>query len=97
MAQHGYFNHMNFQHQHLGGRLAQEHISYILTGENIYKDVFNAIYMLHSFQNFEDHREVMLNPEYQYLGIDVAFNGEGLPYATKHKEIKMVAVRNRTL
>jgi len=79
---------MNFHHLDLRDRLAQEHISYILAGKNILKDVFNAIYMLHSFQNSEDHREVMLNLEYKYLGIDVAFNGEGLPYATKNYIVK---------
>ncbi|GGJ63731.1 uncharacterized protein YkwD [Anoxybacillus voinovskiensis] len=84
MAQNGYFDHTNLQGLSPFDRMTRDGISYRVAGENIAYGQFNAIFVHEAWLNSLGHRQNVLYPDFQRLGVGVAFSNSGQPYYTQN-------------
>ncbi|ANB60393.1 CAP domain-containing protein [Anoxybacteroides amylolyticum] len=84
MAQNGYFNHTNLQGLSPFDRMTRDGISYGVAGENIAYGQFNAIFVHEAWMDSLGHRQNVLYPDFQRLGVGVAFSASGQPYYTQN-------------
>jgi uncharacterized protein YkwD len=84
MAKNRYFSHTNLQGLSLSDRMARDGIAYRVAGENIAYGQFNAIFVHEAWMNSLGHRQNVLYPGYECLGVGVAFNSSGQPYYTQN-------------
>lgn len=84
MAENAYFSHENLRGQSPFDRMEQDHISFIVAGENLAYGQFSSIFAHEGLMNSKGHRENILKPDYRHLGIGVAFNEKSQPYYTEN-------------
>lgn len=83
MAVHDYFDHNNLKGQSPFDRMQQDHIVFLLAGENIAYGQLSSIFAHEGLMNSLGHRENILRKDYQYLGVGVAFNQQEQPFYTE--------------
>ncbi|MBS4172838.1 CAP domain-containing protein [Bacillus sp. FJAT-49736] len=83
MAKNHYFSHENLKGQSPFDRMSKDHISFILAGENIAYGQLSSIFAHEGLMNSLGHRKNILQKDYKYLGIGVAFNQEQQPFYTE--------------
>jgi uncharacterized protein YkwD len=74
MAEDNFFDHINPEGQKPGDRVRAEGISYSTIGENIIAGYGTSILSNHAWFNSADHRRVMLNEKYRYLGVGFVYD-----------------------
>ncbi|MEC2323057.1 CAP domain-containing protein [Lederbergia lenta] len=84
MAENAYFNHENLRGQSPFDRMHEDNIAFIVAGENLAYGQFSSIFAHEGLMNSIGHRENILKPDYQYLGVGVAFNEKSQPYYTEN-------------
>ncbi|MDH5162494.1 CAP domain-containing protein [Heyndrickxia oleronia] len=84
MAKNNYFDHTNLKGQSPFDRMSQDHISFILAGENIAYGQMSSIFAHEGLMNSMGHRKNILQKDYEYMGVGVAFNDESQPYYTQN-------------
>ncbi|MBM7573723.1 CAP-associated domain-containing protein [Aquibacillus albus] len=83
MADNNYFSHTNLEGQSPFDRLTEDGITYRMAGENLAAGQPSSIFAHEGLMNSLGHRENILKPDYELLGIGVAFNTEAQPYYTE--------------
>ncbi|MGE8205691.1 CAP domain-containing protein [Heyndrickxia sp. NPDC080065] len=83
MAENQYFDHTNLKGQSPFDRMNQDHITFLLAGENIAYGQLSSIFAHEGLMNSLGHRENILRKDYKYLGVGVAFSNESQPYYTE--------------
>lgn len=73
MAKQGYFDHYNLNGKSPGDRLREEGINYSNIGENIITGYGGAIISTHAWYNTPEHRENILNKNYNSLGVGFTY------------------------
>lgn len=84
MAKNSYFSHDNLDGLSPFDRLEQDHITYKAAGENIASGQASSIFAHEGLMNSLGHRENILHPHYNTLGVGVAFDTESRPYYTEN-------------
>ena len=84
MALNKYFSHTNPSGQSPFDRMKNDGIFYTLAGENLASGQFSSIFAHEGLMNSLGHRENILQTEYQFLGVGVAFNADSQPYYTEN-------------
>lgn len=84
MAVNNYFSHTNLEGLSPFDRMSEDDIFFTFAGENLATGQFSSIFAHEGLMNSLGHRENILRPEYQYLGVGVAFNEESHPYYTEN-------------
>ena len=84
MAVNNYFSHTNLEGLSPFDRMSEDDIFYTFAGENLATGQFSSIFAHEGLMNSLGHRENILRPEYQYLGVGVAFNEDSHPYYTEN-------------
>ncbi|MEH7389738.1 CAP domain-containing protein [Bacillus sp. JJ1474] len=84
MADKNYFSHTNLDGQSPFDRMSEDQVSFTVAGENLAMGQFSSIFAHEGLMNSLGHRENILRPEYQYLGVGVAFNIKSQPYYTEN-------------
>lgn len=80
MAANGYFAHESLDGRTAAKRAEAQGISYLAVGENIYMNTVapaGGIAGYYHLVNSEGHREVMLYPDFEYLGVGCASDADG--------------------
>ncbi|MBL5767638.1 CAP domain-containing protein [Heyndrickxia sporothermodurans] len=83
MAEHQFFDHTNLKGQSPFDRMSQDHIRFLLAGENIAYGQLSSIFAHEGLMNSLGHRKNILHRDYKYLGTGVAFNEESQPFYTQ--------------
>ncbi len=78
MAELNFFSHVDPFFRSPGNRLNAEGISYITCGENIIAGYDNAILSSHGWYVSKDHRSILLNKNFRYLGVGFAYNADSI-------------------
>lgn len=76
MAQNNFFSHINQIGRKPGDRMREAGIYYSTCGENIIAGYGTAILSTHGWFNSTNHREVMLQSKFRYLGVGFEYNEE---------------------
>ncbi|WP_394232225.1 CAP domain-containing protein [Niallia oryzisoli] len=84
MAQNHYFNHTNLEGQSPFDRMKEDHISFRAAGENLAAGQLSSIFAHEGLMNSLGHRENILQPDFEALGVGVAFDAESRPYYTEN-------------
>ncbi len=84
MAKNNYFSHTNLEGLSPFQRMENDGVAYSFAGENLASGQFSSIFAHEGLMNSLGHRENILRPEYQYLGVGVAFNTKSQPYYTEN-------------
>lgn len=84
MAEKNYFSHTNLEGQSPFDRMKEDRVFFTVAGENLAMGQFSSIFAHEGLMNSLGHRENILRPEYQYLGVGVAFNSKSQPYYTEN-------------
>ncbi|WP_033828743.1 CAP domain-containing protein [Bacillus andreraoultii] len=84
MAKNAYFSHTNLDGQDPFQRMKEDNISFILAGENLAYGQFSSIFAHEGLLNSSGHRKNILEQDYEYLGIGVAFNDKAEPFYTQN-------------
>ncbi|WP_249365321.1 CAP domain-containing protein [Cytobacillus citreus] len=84
MAEENYFSHTNLEGQSPFDRMSEDDIFFTVAGENLATGQFSSIFAHEGLMNSLGHRENILRPEYELLGVGVAFNDESQPYYTEN-------------
>lgn len=79
-----FFDHINPDGLAPHERMQKDGITYKLAGENIAYGQFNAFYVHEGWLNSLGHRQNILEPEYEYFAVGVAFNAQNAPYFTQN-------------
>ncbi|MBM6617372.1 CAP domain-containing protein [Bacillus suaedaesalsae] len=84
MAQNNYFSHTNLEGESPFDRMLEDDIVFNVAGENLAYGQFSSIFAHEGLMNSVGHRENILQKDYEYLGVGVAFNQESQPYYTEN-------------
>ncbi|YCA41879.1 CAP domain-containing protein [Bacillus sp. JZ8] len=84
MAEHNYFDHQNLQGQSPFDRMKEDNIRFTVAGENLAYGQFSSIFAHEGLMNSLGHRKNILQPDFRWLGVGVAFNEEAQPYYTEN-------------
>ncbi|WP_228460184.1 CAP domain-containing protein [Cytobacillus dafuensis] len=84
MAEKNYFSHTNLEGQSPFDRMSEDDIFFTVAGENLATGQFSSIFAHEGLMNSLGHRENILRPEYELLGVGVSFNDESQPYYTEN-------------
>jgi uncharacterized protein YkwD len=84
MAQNNYFSHTNLDGQSPFDRMLEDDIHFTVAGENLAYGQFSSIFAHEGLMNSMGHRENILQKDFEYLGVGVAFNVESQPYYTEN-------------
>lgn len=84
MAKNNYFSHTNLDGDSPFDRMEEDDLFFTMAGENLATGQFSSIFAHEGLMNSLGHRENILKPEYEYLGVGVAFNNESQPYYTEN-------------
>ena len=80
MAVINYFSHISPVYGSPFDMLDKFHIKYKYAGESIYKSVNKPEALIKSWFSSPDYKKLILNPEYQYVGIGISRNDKGVYY-----------------
>jgi uncharacterized protein YkwD len=84
MAEKDYFDHNNLEGQTPFDRMKEDDILFQLAGENLAYGQLSSIFAHEGLMNSLGHRENILQGDYEYLGVGVAFNEKSQPYYTQN-------------
>ncbi|CAG9607591.1 CAP-associated domain-containing protein [Pseudoneobacillus rhizosphaerae] len=84
MALNQYFSHINLDGKSPFDRLKEDQISFHTAGENLAYGQFSSIFAHEGLMNSMGHRKNILQKDYEYLGVGVAFNEASQPYFTQN-------------
>lgn len=84
MAKNNFFGHTNLKGQSPFDRMKEDKLVFKMAGENLAYGQMNSIYAHEGLMNSKGHRENILKPEYEYLGVGVAFNNNAQPFFTEN-------------
>lgn len=84
MAENNYFDHQNLQGQSPFDRMKADDVFFVLAGENLAYGQFSSIFAHEGLMNSLGHRKNILQKDFEYLGVGVAFNQESHPYYTQN-------------
>lgn len=84
MANNHYFNHTNLEGQSPFDRMLADGIYFTYAGENLAYGQYSSIFAHEGLMNSLGHRENILNEDFAYLGVGVAFNEQSQPYYTEN-------------
>lgn len=84
MSVNNYFSHTNLEGESPFDRMEEDQIRYTLAGENLAYGQFSSIFAHEGLMNSLGHRKNILQKDFRYLGVGVAFNKESIPYYTEN-------------
>lgn len=84
MAQNQYFSHTNLEGESPFDRLDNDQINFHMAGENLAYGQFSSIFAHEGLMNSMGHRKNILQKDFEYLGVGVAFNQASQPYFTQN-------------
>lgn len=84
MAENNYFDHTNLQGLSPFDRMQADEVAFMVAGENLASGQFSSIFAHEGLMNSIGHRKNILRPDYEYLGVGVAFNAQSQPYYTEN-------------
>ncbi len=84
MAENQYFNHTNLEGQSPFDRMEEDNISFHTAGENLASGQVSSIFAHEGLMNSLGHRENILQPDFEALGVGVAFDSDSKPYYTEN-------------
>ncbi|WP_199478363.1 CAP domain-containing protein [Peribacillus saganii] len=84
MANNNFFSHTNLEGQSPFDRMKADDIIFSVAGENLAYGQFSSIFAHEGLMNSLGHRENILNMDFEFLGVGVAFNSESHPYYTEN-------------
>ncbi|PLR89858.1 CAP domain-containing protein [Bacillus sp. T33-2] len=84
MAENQYFNHTNLEGQSPFDRMKEDDIRFSVAGENLAYGQFSSVFAHEGLMNSIGHRENILRPDFELLGVGVAFNSKSQPYFTEN-------------
>lgn len=82
MDERNYFSHTNPDGEGPADRAREAGVSYRMIGENLAFGQNNAVYAHEGLMDSKGHRDNILNPAYDEVGIGVAVDEKGAPYFT---------------
>lgn len=82
MVEHGFFDHTDTEGFTVSDRVSEGGYRVSLVGENLAFGQLNAMFAHENLMNSLGHRENILNKDYSYVGVGVAFSEENVPYFT---------------
>jgi uncharacterized protein YkwD len=83
MAEHHYFDHYDLKGESPFDRMKNDDISFTTAGENIAYGQFSSIFAHEGLMNSMGHRKNILQKDFKYLGVGVAFNNQSQPFYTE--------------
>jgi uncharacterized protein YkwD len=84
MALNQYFSHTNLDGESPFDRLKEDQVSFHTAGENLAYGQFSSIFAHEGLMNSMGHRKNILQKDFEYLGVGVAFNEASQPYFTQN-------------
>ncbi|HZG73530.1 MAG TPA: CAP domain-containing protein [Chondromyces sp.] len=84
MAENNYFDHTNLEGQSPFDRMEEDQLRFTVAGENLAYGQFSSIFAHEGLMNSLGHRKNILQKDFEYLGIGVAFNEQSQPYYTEN-------------
>ncbi|MCA1058658.1 CAP domain-containing protein [Rossellomorea aquimaris] len=84
MAEQDYFSHTNLEGESPFDRMEEDQVAFRTAGENLAYGQLSSIFAHEGLMNSKGHRENILQPHYEHLGIGVAFNEKSQPYYTEN-------------
>ncbi|WP_349293149.1 CAP domain-containing protein [Cytobacillus spongiae] len=84
MAELDYFSHTNLNGQSPFDRMEEDQIAFRTAGENLAYGQLSSIFAHEGLMNSKGHRDNILQPQYEQLGVGVAFNEKNQPYFTEN-------------
>lgn len=84
MAENNYFSHTNLEGESPFDRMLNDGIRYSMAGENLAYGQNSSIFAHEGLMNSIGHRENILQKDFAFLGIGVAFNNNAQPYYTEN-------------
>jgi uncharacterized protein YkwD len=84
MAINNYFNHTNLEGESPFDRLQEDEVTFHTAGENLAYGQFSSIFAHEGLMNSIGHRKNILQRDFEYLGVGVAFNQASHPYFTQN-------------
>ena len=84
MAENNYFDHTNLDGESPFDRMLKDGIRYTMAGENLAYGQYSSIFAHEGLMNSLGHRENILQKDFTYLGVGVAFNDKSQPYYTEN-------------
>jgi uncharacterized protein YkwD len=84
MAEKQYFDHTNLEGESPFDRMKEDHVNFRLAGENLAYGQFSSIFAHEGLMNSYGHRKNILQKDFEYLGVGVAFNEGSHPYYTQN-------------
>ncbi|MGM0865070.1 MAG: CAP domain-containing protein [Bacillota bacterium] len=84
MAKQNYFSHTNLKGETPFDRMEEDQVAFRTAGENLAYGQLSSIFAHEGLMNSKGHRENILQPHYEHLGVGVAFNGKAQPYFTEN-------------
>nr|WP_281419783.1 CAP domain-containing protein [Evansella tamaricis] len=83
MAENYFFSHNNLDGKTPFERMEEDNIPFNMAGENLAYGQTSSVFAHEGLMNSIGHRENILQKDFRYLGVGVAFNNESHPYYTK--------------
>lgn len=84
MAEQDYFSHTNLEGESPFDRMEEDQVAFRTAGENLAYGQLSSIFAHEGLMNSKGHRENILQPHYEHLGVGVAFNEKEQPYFTEN-------------
>jgi uncharacterized protein YkwD len=84
MADNHYFSHTNREGDSPFDRMEEDQVAFRTAGENLAYGQMSSIFAHEGLMNSIGHRENILQTNYEYLGVGVAFNEDSQPYYTEN-------------
>ncbi|OMP68404.1 CAP domain-containing protein [Domibacillus epiphyticus] len=84
MAKNKYFDHTNLQGESPFDRMEDDGIQFMAAGENLAYGQYSSIFAHEGLMNSAGHRKNILQDDFRFLGVGVAFNEESQPYYTEN-------------
>ena len=84
MATNHFFDHTNLEGQSPFDRMEEDNIRFRVAGENLAAGQTSSIFAHEGLMNSLGHRENILHPDFESLGVGVAFDAESKPYFTEN-------------
>jgi uncharacterized protein YkwD len=84
MALNDYFSHTNLEGESPFDRMEEDDLLFHMAGENLAYGQFSSIFAHEGLMNSIGHRKNILQKDYEYLGVGVAFNQDSKPYFTQN-------------
>lgn len=84
MAENQYFNHTNLKGQSPFDRMEEDNVKFMSAGENLATGQISSIFAHEGLMNSPGHIKVILQKDFESLGVGVAFDEKSRPYYTEN-------------